>query len=351
MKHGHPGRLVITACLLLAACSPVRGQVPEPVPDESADQPGFRQRQRPPLAPLPEPLRRLTEETAPLNPGRTVLLDLRNRRLFLHTEVTCRDCILEMLCVPIGQREHETILNVRSKAYVVHAGLLALDLKPGKSVVFYPEYQPPEGPVLRLTVHWVDEDGQPQQADARSWIRHSIHRYFARPLAAPPPGIKLPHEELRYDPYNKEILWYGPMTTQQREHLLGLWDDEKYQEAIQEFFRLSQSRPMQADFVFTGSRWTDAEVTGQRRYMAEDGHFITVANFPAATIDIAEKSTAADGAQTYEAWTDRIPPDGTPVLLEITAAGDAPQQPPAAEPAETDTSESADSPPQNEELP
>jgi hypothetical protein len=35
-------------------------------------------------------------------------------------------------------------------------------------------------------------------------------------------------------------------------------------------------------------------------------------------MDIREESSASDGAQTYEGWTERIPPEGTPVLLVLT---------------------------------
>ena len=225
-----------------------------------------------------------------------------------------------MLCVPIGQREHETILNVRARAFVVHAALVALGLQHGHPAVFYPDYHPPEGPELDMRVHWLDSSNQLQSKDPRSWIRHSIHRYFSHPLAAAPPGVKLPHEELRYDPYNKEILWYGPMTKAQRQHLLTLWDDTNYQEAVDKFHRKSQSRPMEAVFVFTGSSWHIDESTGRRRYTAEGGHFITVANFPSSTIDVAEPSSSSDGGQTYEAWEQRIPAEGTAVILEISPA-------------------------------
>lgn len=320
-------------CLLFITGAAAEGQPPEPVADPATDDSGFRRRQRPPLAPLPDALQQLTSRAEPLNPGQTVFLDLRKKCVYLHTEVVCRDCVLEMLCVPIGQREHETILNVRSRAQVLHAGLLALGLRPGKPVTFSPEYRPPEGPELSLQVHWVDKDGTAHRDDARSWIRHSIHRYFSRPLAMPPPGVKLPHEELRYDPYNKELLWYGPMTDKQQKHLLTLWDNEKYQDAIRTFHRLGQSRAMDARFVFTGSRWVTSELTSERRYAAEDGHFITVANFPSATIDVAQKSSASDGGQLYEAWTQKIPPEGTPVLLELSRADDSKTAPPKTDPA------------------
>ncbi|MCH2200404.1 MAG: YdjY domain-containing protein [Fuerstiella sp.] len=308
----------IPVCGVLVVCTVTSAAPPEPMPDPELSRPAGSQTQRPPLAPLPDALSGLLDKAIPLNPQQTVFLNPDEKRIYLHTEVSCRNCVLEMLCVPVGQREHETILNVRARAFVIHAGLVALGLKPGKPATFYPEYRPPEGPALDMRVYWVDKAGKRQSKDPRSWIRHSIHRYFSRPLAAAPPGIELPHEELRYDPFNKEILWYGPMTKKQRQHLLMLWDDKKYQEAIRTFYQESQSRPMEAGFVFTGSRWYTNKETGRQRYTAEDGHFITVANFPSSTIDVAEASSSSDGGQLYEAWEQRIPAEGTSVILEIS---------------------------------
>jgi hypothetical protein len=271
-------------------------------------------------AELPKQLRELLFGCTPLNPNKTVLLEVKKKRVFLQTEVVCRNCVLEMLCVPRGQREHETILNVDSKAATVHAALLAIGLKRGEPAVFFPDFRPPQGTRLTLKVHWVDEDGRKQTADARSWVRHSIFRYFSQPLDQAPPGVELPHDELRYDRVNKQLIWYGPMSTKQKAHLLTLWDNSAYQTAIGEFFDQSQSRPMTAEFIFAGSIWQKIEGTQRRVYAAEDGHFITVANFATSTIDIAEPSSASDGGQLYEAWEERIPPEGTPVLLEILPA-------------------------------
>ncbi len=306
---------------------------------KSAGRPDDRQPEE-----LPVLLSRLLRDTAALNPKQSVRVDLQEKRVFLVTRVSCRNCVLEMLCVPRGQREHETILNVDARAVAVHTALLAVGLRPGRPAVFFPEYRPPEGPPLQLTVHWVDAQNVLRSADARSWIRHSIHRYFSWPLERPPSDITFPHGELRYDPVNKQLIWYGPMTRDQRDALMGLSNDEPYRKGIAHFFHVSQSRPMTATFVFAGSQWDTIEGTGRRVYAAEDGHLITVANFSAATIDVAEESTAADGGQLYEAWEDRIPPEGTPVLLEIrrrsepTAGQNASDQP--------DASSTAPEPPQ-----
>ena len=307
---------ILTIPRILYPGSVCQGQIPVPEVDtafssDPADD------SLPALNPLADQLSGLLDGSTALNPDRTVYLNLPKRRLFLHTQVACRDCVLEMLCVPERQREHETVLAVRSKAFVVHSGLLALELEPGTPVSFFPDFKRPDGPEIAIRVHWVSTEGRLQDADARSWIRHSIYRYFSHPLVAPPPGVKLPLDELRYDPFNKELLWYGPMTKEQREHLLSLWDDTEYRSGIQTFFEAGQSRPLTAKFVFTGSRWDTIDDSGKRRYAAEDGYLITVANFSSAMIDIAEESSSSDGSQTYEAWTERIPAKGTPVILEL----------------------------------
>jgi hypothetical protein len=37
-------------------------------------------------------------------------------------------------------------------------------------------------------------------------------------------------------------------------------------------------------------------------------------------MDVQEESSASDGAQTYEGWSEKIPPKGTPVLLVLSEA-------------------------------
>jgi hypothetical protein len=68
-------------------------------------------------------------------------------------------------------------------------------------------------------------------------------------------------------------------------------------------------------WVFAGSRfWTDPD-TGRQYYQAEGGDFICVANFGTAMLDIPVKSSQSNDELEFEAWTDRIPPLGTPVRM------------------------------------
>jgi hypothetical protein len=84
---------------------------------------------------------------------------------------------------------------------------------------------------------------------------------------------------------------------------------------------------MTAEFVFAGSSMFRDEETGREYYQAEGGHLICTSNFPDAMLDLREESSASDGAQTYEGWTERLPPEGTPVLLILSAAPQKKSQP------------------------
>ena len=309
--------LAIPAILLCASISVAQAQnavdslnTPGPVPEEQS---GPK-----PLKPLPEKLQSELTGTTPLNPDGTVAIDVKKKRVVLRTEIACRDCILEMFLVPEGNREHETILRIRSKAYVIHTALLALGLECGTPVAFSPEFVAPTGPEIGMQLVWLDDTGKIQRVDAREWIRHNVHRYYSVPLSGPPPGLQLPYKNLRWDKFNNEILWYGPMTDDERTDLLSKWKKEEYQKAIEEFYEEGKSRPMKASFVFVGSSTYKDEDTGEEFYQAEGGHVICTSNFPDALLDVREESSASDGGQTYEAWTEKIPPVGTPVLLVMT---------------------------------
>ncbi|MEY3176643.1 MAG: hypothetical protein RLZZ436_4557 [Planctomycetota bacterium] len=302
--------------------SPAGQQQP---PKPQVDNPGSAARK--PLPALPPALQQELRGATALNPEGTVFLDPQKKRVLLRTEVACPDCILEMVLVPEGNREHETILRIRAKAFVIHSALLAAGLEPGSPAVFSPEFRPPQGPVVDIQSVWLDAAGTRQQRRLQEWVRHNTHRYQAAKLSGPPPGLQLPWKNLRWDRFNSELLWFGPMTDGERDELLGKWQDPAWQQAIRQFHAEGQSRPMKAEFVFAGSAMFRDEETGQEYYQAEGGHLICTSNFPDAMLDIREESSASDGAQTYEGWTERIPPEGTTVLLVLTAAPAKTEQP------------------------
>lgn len=344
-------RLNLTFLLCLTCCAPMTGgsilraqdQRPENQPQPVSPIGGTPQQAQlnpadgaPPsprriLSPLPEKLAALLKGPTPLNPDKTIFLDLKKKRLLLHTEVACTDCLLEMFCCLEETKEHESVVWLRGRAFVVHSGLLALEAKPGEPVSFMPEFKPPSGHVIKIFVNWVDDKGKLHRVDAREWMRHSVSRYYSHKLESPPPGVKLPFMELRYDPFNKEILWYGQMKDKERDKLLSLWDNKGYHAAIRQFYTDSQPHPMTAEFVFTGSYEFQPDNGPRKVYAAEGGQLVCVANFPSAVIDVREASSADDGGQSYEAVGDRVPPRGTPVIVELIPSKKAPKAAAAAE--------------------
>ena len=68
-------------------------------------------------------------------------------------------------------------------------------------------------------------------------------------------------------------------------------------------------------FVFAGSGFWVNPDTGKRHYQAEGGDFVCVANFGTAMLDIPVMSSQSNEELEFEAFTEKIPPLGTPVRL------------------------------------
>jgi len=255
----------------------------------------------------------------PLNKSGTVLLDAKGKRVLLKSKVVLREGLLEMLLCLKQTKEHESILAVDAKAYVIHTGLVALGAKTGKPVEFTPEFKPPSGQKIDIFVAWTDKKGKQHREPAQSWIRHVTRRFYGEPLDRLPKGVTIPEEsDLRYDERNRELSWYGQMSAKQRDELLKLSDDEQYRKAIQSFYKRGRSRQMQADWVFVGSGFYVDESTGEKYYQAEGGDVICVANFSTAMIDVAIKSTASGESNLlFEPYTERVPPLDTDVTVEL----------------------------------
>lgn len=188
-----------------------------------------------------------------LEPDSHVWLDQERKRLVMAGRVCLREGQLEMFACLAGTKEHESVVAVETKAYVVHAALLACGAEAGKPVQFQPEFRPASGTEIAIHVFWRDKQGKLQDAQAQDWIR-----------------------------------------------------DIKTQKA------------MTQNWVFAGSGfWTD-ERTGEKFYLAEDGDFICVSNFSSAMLDLPVESSQSAGSLLFEAFKDRIPPQGTPVTLVLT---------------------------------
>lgn len=86
--------------------------------------------------------------------------------------VVQREVPLELFACPIGTKEHEAIVAVFARAQLVHAGLLAINAKPGSTATFEP-FKPAHGTTVRVYVLWMGTDGKTNGTLAQNWIRRS----------------------------------------------------------------------------------------------------------------------------------------------------------------------------------
>jgi len=117
------------------------------------------------------PLEIDTQGMLRLSKDEAVWIDRQRRWAVVDGHVCLRTGTLEMFACPKGTKEHESIVAVEARPFVVHAGLLAVGAKAGKPVRFTPMYEPASGTQIDVWVLWKDKDGQPRRAQAQQWVR------------------------------------------------------------------------------------------------------------------------------------------------------------------------------------
>lgn len=203
-------------------------------------------------APIPPPKLPAPEGATRLSPNYDVWVDAKRGAVLVDGQVSLRRGMLEMFACIRNTKEHESVVTADTQAFLVHAGLLRLGAEPGHPAQFVPDFKPPTGTEIDVSVEWRDELGKTQTAKAQDWIRD-----------------------------------------------------------------VKTGKAMTYPWVFAGSRfWTDEE-TGKQYYQAEGGDFICVSNFGTAALDIPVESSQSNDALEFEAFTERIPPLGTPVRLVL----------------------------------
>ena len=100
------------------------------------------------------------------------------------------------------------------------------------------------------------------------------------------------------------------------------WTDEqgkRQQTRAQEWIRhVKTGKSLAHNWVFGGSGFWLNENTGEQHFMAEDGDLICISNFTTALLDLPIESTQASSSLEFEAFTERIPPVKTQVVLYLT---------------------------------
>jgi hypothetical protein len=118
------------------------------------------------LPKLPEPV-----GATRLSPKYDVWLDAKRGAVLVDGQVSLRRGMLEMFACIRNTKEHESVVTADTQAFLVHAGLLRLGAEPGHPAQFVPEFKPPAGTEIEITVEWHDAGGKEHTARAQDWIR------------------------------------------------------------------------------------------------------------------------------------------------------------------------------------
>ncbi len=119
-----------------------------------------------PAPKLPEP-----KGAKRLSPEYDVWIDAKQKAVIIDGQVSLREGMLEMFACTKNTKEHESVVSANTKAYIVHAALLSLGAEPGHTAQWVPEYKPPAGTEIEITVYWVDEKGKEHTARAQDWVK------------------------------------------------------------------------------------------------------------------------------------------------------------------------------------
>jgi hypothetical protein len=186
--------------------------------------------------------------------GPNVFLEIegKQRRVIIDAYVVLRQGMLEQLMCRKGTKEHEAILAADIDARDAHRALLVAGAKAGSVVRYTPDFQPPKGSVVKVTLEYTGNDGRAITRRAQDWVR-----------------------------------------------------DAKTHQAL----------PYEWVFAGSFIRENPLDRKGPPLYGANSGDVICVSNFEGAMLDLPVASTSDNSELEYEAWTDRIPPPLTKVRV------------------------------------
>ncbi len=204
----------------------------------------------------PEEAPPIPENFKALNKGKTIFFEKKEdgtRLVHLMAEVCLREGPLEVLLCKNNTKEHESILRSDADAREVHFALIAAGATPGSPVKFVPKYTAATGTKIKVSMAY-REKGKVKTAMAGEWIK-----------------------------------------------------DKK------------TNKDMAHDWVFAGSKFfQDPErPEAQPYYTANNGEFISMANFPDSMLDLPVESPKDVVNLIFEINTERIPPMRTPVIVTL----------------------------------
>ncbi|MDR3198167.1 MAG: undecaprenyl-diphosphate phosphatase [Planctomycetaceae bacterium] len=198
------------------------------------------------------------DKLIPLDTQDRIWITPDGRSVVILGRIVLREGFLELLACRVGTKEHESIISVRVKPFLIHAALLAVGAEPGKPVQQTPQFVPPSGEEIEITIRWNDQDGHQKEMLAQDWV----------------------------------------------------WDAGNSKE--------DSKKAMSTHWVFTGSMQYQDE-SGKNHYIAdESGELFGLSNFVGAILDVPIKSSADNTELLFACFTERIPERGTPLTIILT---------------------------------
>jgi hypothetical protein len=187
--------------------------------------------------------------------GKNVWLEVQRdkRCVVVEAEVCLREGMLEHLMCRKRTKEHEAILAADVDARDIHKALLLAKATPGTTVKYKEDGTiiPPTGTKIKVTLLYKDKE-KPITIAGREWVRD-----------------------------------------------------------------VRTKKSLQHDWVFAGSEFqvNPLEKDKPPLYAANAGDVICVSNFEGAMLDLPINSSKNNAELEFEAFTERIPPLGTPVTV------------------------------------
>src|SRR5439155_13775264 len=120
--------------------------------------------------PLPGPDQAVAAKKIPA--GRNVWFEVQGtrRRVLIEATVCLRQGQLEQLLCKKFTKEHEAILTADVDARDIHKALLLAGAEPGGTVQYQPQFRPPSGTRIKITLQY-EEKGKQVTLPAQRWVR------------------------------------------------------------------------------------------------------------------------------------------------------------------------------------
>ena len=111
------------------------------------------------------------EELKRLDASEPIWVTKDRTRVLLNGTICLREGLLEFFACRTGSKEHESIIALDIKPYLIHAALLVIGAKKGTPAQFEPDFAPPTGEEIEVRVRWRTTNGEIREVRAQEMIR------------------------------------------------------------------------------------------------------------------------------------------------------------------------------------